>query len=35
METAEGDVRTHYLAVLRVLDANENDMKLLVAFARS
>jgi hypothetical protein len=32
---AEGDARTHYLAALRALDANENDMKLLLAFARS
>jgi Fic-DOC domain mobile mystery protein B len=32
---AEGDARTRYLAALRVLDANENDVKLLLDFARS
>jgi Fic family protein len=32
---AEGDARTHYLAALRTLDANENDVKLLLEFARS
>jgi Fic-DOC domain mobile mystery protein B len=32
---AEGDARIRYLAALRALDANENDVKLLLAFARS
>ena len=32
---AEGDARTAYLAALRALDANENDVKLLLDFARS
>jgi Fic-DOC domain mobile mystery protein B len=32
---AEGDARTHYLAALRALDANENDVQLLLEFARS
>ena len=32
---AEGDARTWYLAALRVLDANENDVKSLLDFARS
>ena len=32
---AEGHARTRYLAALRVLDANENDVKLLLDFARS
>ncbi len=32
---AEGDARTRYLAALRALDANENDVKLLLDFARS
>jgi len=32
---AEGDARTMYLAALRTLDANENDLKLLLDFARS
>ena len=32
---AEGDARTAYLAGLRALDANENDVKPLLAFARS
>jgi Fic-DOC domain mobile mystery protein B len=32
---AQGDARTHYLAALRALDANENDVKLLLDFARS
>jgi len=32
---AEGDARTAYLAALRALDANENDMKPLLDFARS
>ena len=32
---AEGDARTRYLAALRALDANENDLKLLLDFARS
>jgi Fic-DOC domain mobile mystery protein B len=32
---AEGDARTRYLAALRVLDANENDVKSLLEFARS
>lgn len=31
----KGDARTRYLAALRALDANENDMKLLLDFARS
>jgi Fic-DOC domain mobile mystery protein B len=30
-----GDARTRYLAALRALDANENDVKLLLDFARS
>src|SRR5271169_4273304 len=32
---AEGDTRAAYLAALRALDANENDVKLLLDFARS
>jgi Fic-DOC domain mobile mystery protein B len=32
---AEGDARTRYLAALRALDANENDVKPLLDFARS
>jgi Fic-DOC domain mobile mystery protein B len=32
---AEGEARTHYLAALRALDANENDVRLLLGFARS
>jgi hypothetical protein len=32
---ARGDARTVYLAALRTLDANENDMKSLLEFARS
>jgi len=32
---AEGDARTRYLAALRALDANENDVKLVLDFARS
>jgi Fic-DOC domain mobile mystery protein B len=32
---AEGDARVRYLAALRALDANENDVKLLLDFARS
>ena len=32
---AEGDARIRYLAALRVLDANENDVRLLLGFARS
>jgi Fic family protein len=32
---AEGNARTQYLAALRSLDTNENDMKLLLDFARS
>jgi Fic-DOC domain mobile mystery protein B len=32
---AEGDARTAYLAALRALDANENDVKPLLDFARS
>jgi Fic-DOC domain mobile mystery protein B len=32
---AEGDVRAQYLAALRALDANENDVKSLLEFARS
>jgi Fic-DOC domain mobile mystery protein B len=32
---AEGNARTGYLAALRALDANENDVKLLLDFARS
>ncbi len=32
---AEGDARTSYLAALRALDANENDLKALLDFARS
>ena len=31
----EGDARTKYLVALRALDANENDVKLLLDFARS
>ena len=31
----QGDARTRYLAALRTLDANENDVKSLLAFARS
>lgn len=30
----EGDARTQYLAALRALDANENDVNLLLDFAR-
>jgi Fic-DOC domain mobile mystery protein B len=32
---AQGDARTRYLAALRALDANENDVKALLEFARS
>jgi hypothetical protein len=32
---AVGDVRAQYLAALRALDANENDVKWLLEFARS
>jgi Fic-DOC domain mobile mystery protein B len=32
---AQGDARTRYLAALRTLDANENDLKSLLEFARS
>jgi hypothetical protein len=32
---AECDSRTTYLAALRALDANENDVKPLLDFARS
>jgi Fic-DOC domain mobile mystery protein B len=32
---AQGDARTRYLAVLRKLDANENDVQSLLEFARS
>ncbi len=32
---AQGDARTKYLAALRTLDANENDVKSLLEFARS
>ena len=32
---AEGNARTRYLAALRALDANENDVKPLLDFARS
>jgi Fic-DOC domain mobile mystery protein B len=32
---AQGDVGTRYLAALRTLDANENDVKSLLEFARS
>jgi Fic-DOC domain mobile mystery protein B len=32
---AQGDARTRYLAAIRTLDANENDVKSLLAFARS
>lgn len=32
---AQGDARTRYLAALRTLDANENDVKSLLEFARS
>jgi len=32
---AAGDPRTRYLAALRALDANENDVKLLLYFVRS
>ena len=32
---AEGDARSRYLAALRALDANENDVKPLLDFARS
>lgn len=32
---AAGDARTRYLVALRSLDANENDVKLLLDFARS
>ena len=31
----QGDARTRYLAALRALDANENDVKPLLEFARS
>jgi Fic-DOC domain mobile mystery protein B len=31
----QGDARTRYLAALRTLDANENDVKSLLEFARS
>ena len=32
---AEGDARAQYLAALCALDANENDVKALLHFARS
>jgi hypothetical protein len=32
---AEGDARARYLAALRALDANENDVKPLLEFGRS
>jgi len=32
---SEGDARIRYLAALRALDTNENDVKLLLDFARS
>jgi hypothetical protein len=32
---AQGDARTTYLAALRALDANEDDVKSLLEFARS
>jgi Fic-DOC domain mobile mystery protein B len=32
---AQGDARTRYLAALRTLDVNENDVKSLLEFARS
>jgi hypothetical protein len=32
---SEGDARTRYLAALRRLDADENDVKSLLEFARS
>jgi hypothetical protein len=32
---AEEGARTRYVAALRALDANENDVKLLIGFARS
>jgi Fic-DOC domain mobile mystery protein B len=32
---AQGDARTRFLAALRTLDANENDVKSLLEFARS
>ena len=32
---AQGDARTRYLAALHTLDANENDVKSLLEFARS
>jgi fido (protein-threonine AMPylation protein) len=32
---AQGDARTRYLAALRALAANENDVKALLEFARS
>jgi Fic-DOC domain mobile mystery protein B len=32
---AEGDARIRYLAALRAFDANENDVKALLGFARS
>jgi Fic-DOC domain mobile mystery protein B len=32
---AEGDARTRYLAALRALDTDENDLKSLLEFARS
>lgn len=31
----EGNARTQYLAALRALDANDNDAKSLLAFART
>jgi hypothetical protein len=32
---AEGNARTDYLAALRALDTDENDVKSLLSFARS
>jgi hypothetical protein len=32
---AKGDARTRYLAALRTLGANENDVKSMLEFARS
>ena len=32
---AQGDARSRYLAALRALDENENDLKPLLDFARS
>ncbi len=32
---AQGDARSRYLAALRALDENENDVKPLLDFARS